>query len=66
MGDEVGIENTKELALGYGQRVVDVACLGAPAAEPPDLVTAEFLGERLHLLRPTIVQNPGAVLALDC
>ena len=65
LGHEVGVEDAEEVALGDRQGVVDVARLGAAAAEPPDVVAAELVGQRLHLVGATVVQDPGAVPALD-
>ena len=65
LGHEVGVEDAEEVTLGDRQGVVDVPRLGAVGAEPADVVAAELVGQCLHLVGATVVQDPGAVLALD-
>ncbi len=62
---EVGVQDDEEVTLGDGQGVVDVARLGAVGAEPADVVAADLVGQGLDVVGATVVQDPGAVLALD-
>ena len=61
--DEVGVEDREELALGDGQRVVDVAGLRAVAAQAPQVAGPELRREVADLVRAAVVEHPGEVLA---
>ncbi len=63
LGHEVGVEDGEVVALRDGQRVVDVARLGAVVRQPADVVAAQLGRELLDLVRPAVVEDPGAVPA---
>ena len=58
---EVGVEDEEELAAGDGQRVVDVAGLGAEAGEATDVSGAQFRGEVADIVRVAVVEDVGLV-----
>ena len=60
---EVGVEDAEVVALRDGQGVVDVAGLGAVVVEPAQVAAAHLVGQRPHLVRTAVVEEPGAVLA---
>ena len=64
-GTKSASNTQKKSPLAIEQRVVDVAGLGAVAGQPPDVVASELVGEGLDVVGPTVVEDPGAVLALD-
>ena len=64
-GHEVGVEDAEEAALGLGERVVEVAGLGAAAAQPTQVEAAELFRQLPHLGRAPVVEQPRPVPAAD-
>lgn len=64
-GDEVGVEDHEELALGDRQGVVDVAGLRPVVGQPAHVAALEFSGQVAHVVGVAVVQQPRLVRAAD-
>ena len=65
LGSEVRVEDDEELPLGERESVVDVARLGAGVHVAPDVLRAQLLGNRTHLVGLAVVEDEGPVPAPD-